>query len=315
MPTVVIRHDLELAAAIEGERDGLSVITAPDREAVMAQLPAAEMFVVNPSNWRGEYLEALDSGDWIQATSAGYEAFPLDAFANRGITFTNATGNYGPVVAEHVFGLAFAFSRKLPAFIDRQRDHRWERSEIALELSDWKDHRLTIYGLGNIGEAIAKRGQAFEMSVAGVKKTPTDYDGCVPAERVVGPADMESLLPKTDLLVVTAPLTEETRHAIDASVFEALPAAAIVINVARGPVVDTAALLDALAAEEIAGAGLDVFETEPLPEDSPLWDREDVLLTPHVGGRSDTFPDRFGALFIENYDRRQRGETLKNRIV
>ncbi|MFB6300961.1 MAG: D-2-hydroxyacid dehydrogenase [Halobacteriales archaeon] len=315
MPTVVIRHDLDLAPAIEDRRGDLHVTPAPDADAVMDLLPDADMLVVNPSNWQDEFLTALDPGDWIQATSAGYEAFPLEAFDEQGIVFTNATGNYGPVVAEHVFGLAFAFSRNLPEFRDRQREHRWERSEIALELSDWKDHRLTIFGLGNIGEAIAIRGQAFEMTVAGVKKTPADYDGCVPADRVVGPDRMETLLPKTDLLVVTAPLTEQTHHAIDQSVFTALPNDAIVINVARGPVVDTDALLDALEADEIAGAGLDVFEEEPLPEESPLWDRDDVLLTPHVGGRSDTFPDRFAELFLDNFDRRQRGDTLKNRIV
>jgi D-2-hydroxyacid dehydrogenase (NADP+) len=98
-------------------------------------------------------------------------------------------------------------------------------------------------------------------------------------------------------------------------VFRALPDSAVLINVSRGPVVDEDALVEALREDEIAGAGLDVFETEPLPEDSPLWDREDVLVTPHVGGRSDTFPARFADLFAENYERWRAGEPLRNEIA
>lgn len=316
MPTVVINHDLPLAEALEGRRDDLTVISASDREETLSALSDAEVLVCNSGGWDESYLGALDSDDWIQITSAGYDTYPISRIRERSITFANATGNYGPVVAEHTFALALSFTRMIPEFSRKQEDKTWgPRTEISLELSDWKDHTLTVYGLGDIGESIAERGLAFEMEVYGVKRSPEDYDGCLSSGYVLSPNEFYDVLPETDLLVAIVPLTEETRGSINREVFSALPNSAILINVSRGPVVDERALIEALRSDEIAGAGLDVFETEPLPEDSPLWERDDVILTPHVGGRSNTFPERFASLFLENYDRWRTDESLVNQIV
>lgn len=111
------------------------------------------------------------------------------------------------------------------------------------------------------------------------------------------------------------PLTEETHHLVDSDVFEALPESAFIVNISRGPVINETSLINALETGEIAGAGLDVFKEEPLPADSPLWDRDDVIVTPHVGGLSDGFDRRIATLFFENYDLRQAGEPLKNVTV
>jgi len=204
----------------------------------------------------------------------------------------------------------------IPEFVSKQAERQWgPRTEVSMELTDWNDHTLTVFGLGNIGEEIAGRGLAFGMDVYGVKRDPDEYDGCLSAERVLASNEFHDVLPETDLLVIIVPLTDETRNSIDQSVFRVLSDSAILINVARGPVVDEAALVDALRAGEIAAAGLDVFDEEPLPENSPLWTRDDVIITPHVGGRSDTFPDRLAELFVENYERRQRDERLLNQIV
>ena len=314
MPTVVVRHDLDVASALVGRRDGLDVVAAADREEAVAALPEAELFVINPANWEAAYLEALEAGDWVQATSIGYDAFPIEAFRERGVSFTNASGNYGPVVAEHVFAMAFAFSRQLRRFGAMQREREWDRS-IGLELSDWLDSTMTVLGLGNLGEVIAERGRAFGFDVYGVKRDPDSYGGCLAADRVLGPDEWHAVIPETDLLVAAVPLTEATEGMVDEAVFRELPGNAFVVNVARGPVVDEPALVEALEAGEIGGAGLDVFEAEPLPPGSPLWDRRDVIITPHVAGRSDGFADRFASLFLDNYDRREAGEPLRNRVV
>lgn len=315
MPTVVVRHDLDIAGAISGRREGLEVVAAATTDEAAAALEGADMLVVNPTLWDDALVDRLSDGDWVQATSAGYAAFPVETFRERGITFTNAAGNYGPPVSEHVFALALAHARRLPGFFDAQADSRWAR-ELSHDATDWAGRELTVYGLGDLGESVARRGRAFDMSVVGVKRRPADYDGCLPADRVITPAAMTAdRLAETDLLAVTVPLTPETRHSVDATVFRALPESAFVVNVARGSVVDEAALVSALRDGQIAGAGLDVFEEEPLPSDSPLWDLENVILTPHVGGRSDRFVSRFVDLFLENFDRRRHGEGLRNRLA
>jgi D-2-hydroxyacid dehydrogenase (NADP+) len=314
MTTVVVRHDLDLAPAVADRLDDVDLIVADDTAETIAALERADVLAINPGNWDGALLDGLSEGDWIQSTAIGYDAFPIEVFAERGVQFTNASGNYGPVVTEHVFAMAFAFSRGLGRFSRMQRDDEWDRS-LGLELGDWLDATMTVIGLGNLGEVIAERGQAFGFAVNGVKRNPAQYDGCVPPDRVLGNDEWTSRLPETDLLVATVPLTEETEGMVDEAVFAALPDSAMLVNVARGPVVDQDALLSALEAGEVAGAGLDVFEEEPLPSDSPLWDREDVIITPHVAGRSDSFADRYATLFVENYERRERGDPLRNRIV
>lgn len=316
MPTVVINHDLPLANSLEGQRDDLSVIATSDTGETLSALREAKMLVCNSGGWDESYIEILDPGDWIQITSAGYDSYPIDIFRERGIALTNATGNYGPVVAEHTFALALSFSRMLPHFLRNQEQRKWgSRTEISLKLGDWKDHTLTIYGLGNIGESIAERGLAFDMDVYGIKRSPDDYDGCLAADQVLSESDFHDILPETDLLVAIVPLTEETRNSINRKVFQLLPDSAIFINVARGAVVEEKALINALRHGKIAGAGLDVFREEPLCQDSPLWERDDVILTPHIAGRSSTFPERFTSLFLENYDRWQENKALVNQVV
>lgn len=314
MPTVVVRHDLPIAAALEGRRPELAVVAAGSTDEALAALPEADAFVVNPTNWEDAYLEALEPGTWVQATSTGYAAFPVEAFAARDVTFTTAHGNYGPPVADHAFALTLALARGVPACLASQRDREWNRA-VGDSLIDLDGLALTVVGLGDVGEEIARRGTAFGMTVRGTKRDPAAYDGRLPAEQVYPSDAFDALVPDTDVLVLAVPLTDATRGLVDGSVLAALPGSALLVNVARGPVVDEEALLAALEAGEIAGAGLDTFETEPLPESSPLWDREDVLITPHVGGRSGEFVDRFVTLFLDNYDRRGAETALRNRIV
>lgn len=311
---ILVRHDLPIADALRERRPDLSVHAAADAADVRETLPDADVLIVNPTYWEDAFVEGLDRGDWVQTTSAGYAAYPVEAFEREGIALTNASGNYDQPVSEHAFALALSLSRGVPAFVDAQRAGEWRR-ERGSSLTDWAGRTATVVGLGNIGDAVAERALAFEMTVRGTKRDPDDYAGCLPRERVHPPEDLGGLLPDTDLLVLTCPLTGDTRGLVDADALAALPETAVLVNVARGPVVEEDALVAALEAGEIAGAGLDVFEEEPLPEGSPLWDREDVVITPHVGGRSDAFVERFVDLFLANHDRREAGEALENRVA
>lgn len=314
MPTVVVRHDLPIAKSLRGRREDLTVTAADTTEETRALLPDADVLVINPSSWDEGLLEALDAGDWVQTTSTGYSAYPIDAFMDRGVTFTNATGNYGSPVSDHVFALALSLTRGVPTFVDNKRRGKWDRSHGS-ELIDLDGRTMAVVGMGDIGESVAQRALGFGMEVYGTKRHPEEYDGVLPADRVLASDALESMIAEIDLLVLTVPLTKETHHFVDRSIFETLPDSALLINVARGPVVDQDALIEALESDRIAGAGLDVFDDEPLPASSPLWEFDDVVITPHVGGRSKDFVRRFVDLFLHNYDRRDTTNSMKNRIV
>ena len=314
MVTAVIFHDMPVADAIRDRTTDLTVVDAETEDGVCEALDDAEVFVTNPTKWSDAFLDYLDEGNWMQATSIGYAAFPVGAFRERGVALTNAATVHDSVVSEHALALALALSRNLGSTIDRQRERAWDR-DVGSDMWDWKGRRLTVFGLGNIGEAVARRGKAFGFDVYGVKRTPSTYTGTLSRDRVLSADRFRELLPETDLLVLTVPLTDATHHVVDAEVLAALPKSAALVNVARGAVVDQDALVTALEDGEIAAAGLDVFEEEPLPPESPLWGRNDVIVTPHVGGRSRDFPDRFGQLFVDNYDRWRAGRSLENRIA
>jgi len=314
MPTVAVFHDLPIESVLRGRRDDLEVVAVRSNEDAYEALETADILVVNPANWDDSFVDHLEGGNWIQATSTGYDVFPLARLGERGVTLTNAAGNYAPVVSEHAFAMMLALSRNLPTLLDRQRKRIWDRS-LGLHTTDWAGRTMTVLGLGTIGEAIARKGVGFDMAVYGVKRRPDEYGGCLPGDRVLSPEQLPAVLPVTDVLMVIVPLTDETRHLVNTKTFDQLPDTSMVINVARGPVIDEEALLAALDDGSIAAAGLDVFESEPLPAESRLWARDDVLVTPHVAGRSDRFAERFASLFLENYDRKVRGAQLRNVIV
>lgn len=322
MPTALVDSNLPVpidGSNLRGRRDELTVITAETQAETQELLSEIDIFVTSNTSWNEDYLENLEAGDWIQTIGAGYDAYPIETFREREIVLTNAVGIHGSSAGEHVFALAFAFSRDLPTYFEQQRRHDWT-SHVG---SEWAGRTLTILGLGAIGEAVAQRAQAFDMDVWGIKRNPPTYDGDLPDDRVVASdkafarldEDDPGIFSETDLLVVVLPLTDATRGLVDASVFKALPKSAVLINIARGPVVDEADLIDALERDAIGGAGLDVTIDEPLPESSPLWNLDDTIITPHVAGISDQYAIRFADVFFEHYDDWRAGRDLDLRIV
>lgn len=316
MPTVLVHPGLPLGidgSCLRGRRDDLVVARPSDEAAFRDALRDAEIVILSNRAWDDAYLDGLARGDWVQSMSAGNDRVSLDALRDRGVTFARGTV-HGPAVAEHALALALALVRGLPDFRDRQRERRWDRRPGA-ELGSLAGRTLTVVGLGAIGEAVVRRGLAFEARVEGVTRRPAAYDGRLDSGSIHPPDELRRVLERTDVLVLACPLTDETRGLIDAEALRAMPGTAVLVNVARGPVVDERALVDALERGDVAGAGLDVFDEEPIPDDSPLWELENVLLTPHVGVHSRWYAERVTERFLESYDRWRRGDPPYGTVV
>ncbi|MFB6156264.1 MAG: D-2-hydroxyacid dehydrogenase [Haloferacaceae archaeon] len=290
-PPAVLRDELADAAAVE-------VVDDP------ADVDALVTF---------EYEDAFLSADlgWIHSIQAGVDRFPFGDLEARGVALTNSTGIHGDVVGETVTGYMLSFARRLHAHRSNQDAGRWE-------FPDWdrpftlRGERLCVVGLGTLGRGIARRADALGMDVTGVKRTPTPVDH---VRRVRPPEDLTDAVGDARFIALAVPLVEETRGLIGADELAAMRDDAYLVNVARGPVVDESALVEALRADALAGAALDVFEAEPLPDDSPLWDMDEVLVTPHAAAANREYYRRVATLVRRNVRHLDEGRSLVNRVV
>jgi phosphoglycerate dehydrogenase-like enzyme len=284
----------------------------PDHEVVLTRTPDEERGAFAARVVTGHRVdpERLDAGMAVFAcTWAGTDHLPTDALADAGVTVTNAAGVHGPNVAEHAVGAMLAFTRGFDVAWRRQREREW-RSFQAAEL---KDSTVTVVGLGAIGEAVVDRLAGFGVDTVGVRYTP-EKGG--PTDEVVGFDAVHDAFAESDYLVLACPHTDTTEHLVDRDAFETLPAEAVVVNVARGPVIDTDALVWALRRNHIRGAALDVTDPEPLPEAHPLWNFGNVLITPHNAGHTPDYYERLADIVAENVRRLDRGDDdLVNQVV
>lgn len=245
---------------------------------------------------------------WIQAPSAGLEGVLFPALAERDdITLTNMRGVYSDHIADHAFGFVLAFARGFHVSLRRQLRREWNPDVPTLHLADAV---LGVVGLGGIGEEVARRGRTSGMRVIAVDARRTEKPDCV--DELRGADGLDALLAASDFVVLCTPHTPETEKMIRWEQLARMKRTAFLINVGRGIVVDLADLTRALAENIIAGAGLDVLETEPLPADHPLWDAPGVLITPHTAGRSPHGDARRLGVLIENVRRFAAGERLTN---
>ena len=259
------------------------------------------------------YDEAfLDAGlGWIHSVQSGVDRFPFDALRAAGVSLTNSTGIHGDAVGETVTGYMLAFARRLHRYRSNQERRAWSRAEWD-EAYTLNGSTVCVVGLGTLGRGVATRADALGMDVVGVRRTPTPVDG---VRRVYPSTELRTAISEAKFVVVAVPLTGETERLAGAPEFAAMRDDAVLVNVARGPVVDEEALVAALEAGDIGGAALDVFETEPLPETSPLWGMENVVVTPHVAAMVDSYYRRIAALVRENARRYAAGESLANGVV
>ncbi|MCE9592741.1 MAG: D-2-hydroxyacid dehydrogenase [Planctomycetes bacterium] len=259
-----------------------------------------------------EFLSAAKKLRYVQAMSAGVDRYlGLDALKARSeIVFCNLRGVHGPAIADHVFAMLLALSRDLPSSWRAQREGRWNREGGEHEPFALAGRTLCVVGLGGIGTEVARRAKGFEMRVVATRRSGTDAPAFV--DRVELADKLFELLPESDVVVLCVPLTPETEHLFDARAFAAMKPGAILINIARGKVCDTAALIDALKSKHLGGACLDVTDPEPLPADHELWQLDNVLITPHVAAQAALTQERADALFAENLRRFAKGEPLLN---
>jgi D-2-hydroxyacid dehydrogenase (NADP+) len=252
---------------------------------------------------------------FIQSVSAGIDVFDLEKLKSQGVRLASAKGANANAVAEHAMGLILALTRMIHTGRDNQARKHWRAmiGDPAVREDEVGGKTLLIVGLGGIGARLARFAKAFDMRVVGMKR-----DTSVKVENVdmlVGPDQLGSALREADFVALTCPLTPETEGLINAARLAAMKPSAYLINCARGRVVDEDALIAALQAGSIAGAGLDVTHQEPLPEASPLWALENVLITPHTGGETAAYEKRVVDLLVENLGRMARGEPLKNQVL
>ena len=221
---------------------------------------------------------------WVHSISAGVEHLPLDRMAERGILLTNSAGAYATAMAEYVVAAAIMLARNLSGWLEGQRERRWLDAE-AFGASLLRGKRLGIVGYGAVGRELAIAGRALGMEVWATKRTPVFLSG-EPLDRLL-PADaLHQLLAASDVVVISASLNRTTRTLIGEAELAAMKPISILVNVARGGLIDEDALVRALIDGRIRGAMLDVTVEEPLPEDSPLWTTPNLLITPHISGNS-----------------------------
>jgi phosphoglycerate dehydrogenase-like enzyme len=276
-----------------------------DRSKVAAQLAEADG-VIGPFDVK--LLSGAPRLKWIQAESAGIEAFTfLPGFVQNKIVLTNNKILQGPEIADHALGLLLALTRGI-ATAARGGSQDWnQRNFHPIEL---RGKTAVIVGVGGIGTQIALRLHASGMTVIGVD--PKDIPFNTYLSRTVAPDRLDSVLPQADVVFISAPLTPRSRKMMGPREFDLMKPNSYFIAVSRGGIYDTDALVKALDSRKLAGAGLDVTNPEPLPKDHPLWKFPNVLITPHIAGRSDGENARYEALYIENLKRFAAGEPLLN---
>jgi phosphoglycerate dehydrogenase-like enzyme len=334
----------ERLAKIEDAAGPMTVVNAPDEAAARAAIADADAFF---GKLTPELLAAARQLRWVQAPTASLEHYMFAELVAHPAVLTNMRGLYSDVIADHVFGYVLCFARNFHIYIRNQLDARWapvggkaetgirraargvrqtldgvlgraepsgfvtgpahvsavDRSHLHLA-----DATLGVVGLGQIGSEIARRGLAFGMRVLAVDPVQTAPPPGVAALWRVD--RLPELLGESDFVVIAAPHTPETVKLFRRVQFRQMKPTAYLINIGRGAIVDLQDLAAALQAGEIAGAGLDVYETEPLPPDDPLWAMENVILTPHVAGSSPRIAERHLAVLLENVRRFARGEAL-----
>lgn len=245
---------------------------------------------------------------WLQATSAGIgEYLRRTKLDESAITFTTASGVHSRPLAEFtMLGLLYFF-RDVPFLNARKAQHHWERYTV----QGLDGARLLLVGLGSLGRAVAKDCAAFGVEVWGTRRT-ADGDRPEGVAQLIAQKDIRSVLPEVDALVLACPLTEETRLLIDRPEIEAMKPGSVLVNISRGQVVNEQALYEALKSGRLKGAALDVFEVEPLPKESPMWDLPNVLISPHSASTVGAENHRIVDIFLDNLGRFSKGQPLRN---
>lgn len=294
-----------LRAALPGDR----IIEVPGEDVGLAAGAEAAF-----GGFRGGMVRAavteLPTVRWVHTFSAGVDRQVPELAGHDRVVLTNNTGAYDAPIAEHVIAMIFAAAKRVPEHLAAQGRSEWQREVPHAEV---RGATLVILGLGSIGSELARLAAAVGMRVIGVRRDP-GRPAPHGVERVVPPERFAEVVPEADYVAVTAALTPSTRGMVSKDIIGVLKPTAWLINIARGPIVDEAALTEALREHRIGGAALDVFETEPLAATSALWKLDNAILTPHISNSSPKVRERSLALVVENVRRFKAGEPLVNLV-
>lgn len=271
-----------------------------------AELKDTEIWITYGFDVTKENLERMPNLKWIQIFQSGVEHLPFGELVKRNILLSNVKGIHGVPMAEHVMSLVLYVTRDLPRFIRDQKNHVWNRNDLVGEVNG---KTMAIFGAGTIGKEVARKAKLFDMRVIGVNTSGRPVE---PFDEMYMMADKKKVLAESDFVVLLLPVTDETYHCISTNELRAMKADGYLINVGRGALVDTEALMAELS--KIKGAALDVFEEDPLPPDHPLWEMENVFITPHLSAKTIRYLDRCIDKFSINLENYRNGDPMANRV-
>lgn len=305
----------QLGSRFAARRTGIAFTEARDAAAFAREAADADVIVVS-GLWKNDILEAAPKLRFVQSISAGINQYDQARFRGKGVRLASAQGVNEVAVAEHAMALMLALKRHIHTGRDNQAKAYWRPmiADIAAREDELRGKTLLIVGYGGIGRKLARLAQAFEMHVIGVKRDPSGDKGAANEVRAI--ADLDRLLPEADVVALTCPLTPETTGLVNGGRLARMKPSAVLINVARGPVVDEPALIEALQSRLIAAAGIDVTVEEPLAPTSPLWQLSNALITPHSAGETQAYEDNVLDILLHNLDQLWlERDALRNGIV
>ena len=311
---VVLPPDHYVLKKVLEIRDVANISVGNDPATIERAAPQAEVILYAGLTGKSipfrEVWKHADGVRWIHTLSAGLDKLLTAELINSPVVITNARGVYKGSLAEFVIAGMLFFSKRIRRLVDNQRAHRWDDFTV-----DWlRGKVMGVVGYGEIGQECARLAKAAGVRVYATRKKTHLSQQDPYAERIFPTNKLSEMLKEIDVLVAAAPLTPETHHMISSHQFAVMKPTALVMNVGRGPVIDETALVQALRQGQVAGAALDVFETEPLAPDHPFWDMDNVLISPHCTDRT-TNPDWLemsAEVFLENFRHYINGEPLKN---
>ncbi len=279
----------------------------PHEDDFIATAPRAH--IIFTKHLPAEALKRASRLRWVQAGTAGMNHLLDAGLGERDLLVTNASGAHGTPMAELILGMMLAFATGLNALMRAQHEHAWVQEEIRTQKFELEGQTLCVLGLGDIGGTLARKAGNLGMYVLGVRRSAQRFPH---VDEQYDPHQLLQIFPRADHVALCLPLTSETEGIVGERELRAMKPEAYIYNVGRGPSIDTEALLRALSEGWIAGAGLDVTDPSPVPEDSLLWDAPNVILSQHTSGSSPFNPDRITSIFMENLGRYLRDEPLMN---
>jgi phosphoglycerate dehydrogenase-like enzyme len=317
---IVHHHNFELWGAPAWIRERLQqqfpahqFLQFQNYDRVQEEIPDTDIFI----GWslRPQQFASAKKLRWIHSPAAAIHQLMYPELVKSNVVVTNSTGIHGPVVAEHAIAVLLALAKRLPQAMQYQAKHEWAQTQL------WSDQHkprevagatVLVVGLGGIGREFTQRAKALGMKVLGVRESPDK--GAEGADAVYSSAQMDEVLPQADYVLLCTPVTPTTTGMMNTTRLSCMKPDAYLINVARGPLIDEAALLDVLQHRRIAGAALDVFSEEPLPPESPFWALDNVLITPHTAAVTERLWERHYQLIVENMNRFLAGKPLLNEV-